>query len=122
MYYNQDKLTEAGQKVPTTWDEFKEVCKAVTKGSTKCLSIAVDASTFNGMLYSRGSKIISDDLKTWQMNNEAGVASLQLYQDLVKEGVAVYAEKRFADQTDFGQGNVVFTMGSTTGIPFYDDA
>ncbi len=122
MYYNQDKLTEAGQKVPATWDEFKAVCKAVTKGDTKCLSIAVDASTFNGMLYSRGSKIISDDLKTWQMKDEAGVASLQLYQDLVKEGLAVYAAQRFADQTDFGQGKVVFTMGSTSGIPFYDDA
>jgi len=122
MYYNEDLLNAAGQKVPATWDEFKAVCKAVTTADTKCLSVAVDASTFNGMLYSRGSQIISDDLKTWQMNNEAGVASLQLYQDLAKEGLAYRAEKQFADQTDFGQGKVAFTMGSTSGIPFYDDA
>jgi ABC-type glycerol-3-phosphate transport system substrate-binding protein len=122
MYYNEDALKAAGQKVPTTWDEFREVCKAVTKGDTKCLSIEVSASTFNGMLYSRGSKIISDDLKTWQMNNEDGVASLQLLQDMIKEGTAVRAAQRFADQTDFAQGKVIFTMGSTSGIPFYDDA
>lgn len=122
MYYNEDKLKEAGQKVPTTWDEFKAVCKAVTKGDTKCLNFEVSASTFNGMLYSRGSKIISDDAKTWQMNQPAGVESLQLYQDLLKEGLAERAEKPFADQDAFGAGRAVFTMGSTSGIPFYDKA
>lgn len=120
MYYNADKLAEAGQKVPTTWDEFKAVCKAVTKGDTKCLSIAVSASTFNGFLYSRGSKIISDDAKTWQMNQPAGVESLQLYQDLMKDGLAIRTEKANADQQDFGAERAVFTMGSTSGIPFYD--
>ena len=120
MYYNEDKLKEAGQKVPTTWDEFKQVCAAVTKGDTKCLSIAVGASTFNGMLYSRGSKIITDDAKTWQMNQPAGVESLQLYQELLKAGQAIRAEKANAEQADFGAGRAVFSMGSTSGIPFYD--
>lgn len=120
MYYNEDKLKEAGQKVPTTWDEFRAVCRAVTKGDTKCYSIEVSASTFNGMLYSRGSQIISDDLKTWQMNQPAGVESLQMLQEMVKEGTAYRAEKQFADQVDFGQGRTVFTLGSTSGIPFYD--
>jgi multiple sugar transport system substrate-binding protein len=122
MYYNEDALTAAGQKVPTTWDEFKAVCRAVAKGDTKCLNFEVSASTFNGMLYSRGSKIISDDAKTWQMNQPAGVESLQLYQDLLKEGLIERAEKPFADQDAFGQGRSVFTMGSTSGIPFYERA
>jgi multiple sugar transport system substrate-binding protein len=120
MYYNEDALAAAGQKVPTTWDEFKAVCAAVTKGDQKCLSISVSASTFNGFLYTRGSKIISDDAKTWQMNQPAGVESLQLYEDLIKSGQAIWAQKANADQQDFGAGRAVFTMGSTSGIPFYD--
>jgi len=120
MYYNDNALKAANQKVPTTWDEFKAVCAAVAKGDQKCLSIANSASTFNGFLYSRGGKIISDDAKTWQMNQQAGVDSLQLYADLINSNHAIWAEKPFADQVDFGAGRSVFTMGSTSGIPFYD--
>lgn len=120
MYYNEDKLKEANQKVPTTWDEFKATCKAVTKGETKCLSIGVDASTFNGLVFSRGGKQLSDDGKKWMWNEKPGVDSLTMYQEMMRDGTAIRAEKAFADQQDFGSGRAVFTMGSTSGIPFYD--
>jgi ABC-type glycerol-3-phosphate transport system substrate-binding protein len=122
MYYNEDKLNEAGQKVPTTWDEFRSVCRAVTKGDTKCLAIAVSASTVDGMIYSNGGKLLSDDGKTWQMNQPPGVAALQMLQEMVKEGTAYYAEKVNADQEDFGKGRTVFTFASSSGIPFYTAA
>jgi multiple sugar transport system substrate-binding protein len=37
-------------------------------------------------------------------------------------GVARKIPKKYDDQTDFGNGKVAFTMGSTSGLTFYDKA
>jgi len=120
MYYNADKLKEAGLGVPKTWDEFSTACKKFT-GDTKGYAIAIDASTFNGAVYSYGGKLISDDQKTWQFNGAEGQAYLTMLQDLVKSKCAYLIDKAFADQNDFGAGKAVFTLGSSSGFPFYKD-
>jgi multiple sugar transport system substrate-binding protein len=120
MYYNADKLKEAGLAVPKTWDEFAAACKKFT-GDTKGYAIAVDASTFNGAVFSNGGKLISDDFSSWQFNGAEGQAYLTMLQDLVKSGCAYLIDKAFADQDAFGQGKTVFTMGSSSGFPFYQD-
>jgi len=118
MYYNADKLKEAGLQVPKTWDEFAAACKKFS-GDTKGYAIAIDASTFNGMVYSRGGELINQDQTQWRFNEQAGVDSLAMIQDLVKSGCAYLIEKAFADQNAFGQGKVVFTLSSSSGFPFY---
>jgi ABC-type glycerol-3-phosphate transport system substrate-binding protein len=121
MYYNADKLKEANVAVPKTWDEFAAACKKFT-GDTKGYAIAIDASTFNGAVYSRGGKLISDDLKSWQFNGAEGQAYLAMLQDLVKSGCAYLIDAPNADQNAFGEGKVAFTMGSSSGFPFYQTA
>ncbi len=118
MYYNADKLREAGLEVPKTWDDFAAACKRFT-GDVKGYPIEISASTFNGAVYSRGGKLISDDQTQWLFNGKEGQAHLALLQDLVKSGCAYQVEKQFADQNAFGQGKAIFTLGSSSGFPFY---
>lgn len=121
LYYNADKLNEAGIAVPKTWDEFAAACKKFT-GDTKGYAIGVDASTFDGAVYSNGGELIKPDQSEWLFNGPAGVTYLTMLQDLVKSGCAYQIEKQYADQTAFGQGKAVFTFGSTSGLQFYKRA
>ncbi|HEX5501458.1 MAG TPA: ABC transporter substrate-binding protein [Thermomicrobiales bacterium] len=118
MYYNADKLKEAGVPVPRTWDDFVAACKQFT-GDTKGYAIAIDASTFDGAVYSNGGELINKDQTQWLFNGPAGQQYLADLQEMVKSGCAYQEEKQYADQTAFGQGKVVFTMSSSAGFLFY---
>jgi len=119
MYYNADKLKEAVVAVPQTWDEFQKAAKAVTKGDTKGYAIGVDTSLFVDMVYSRGGQVLSEDQKKWLFNNQQGVDSLALFQNMLKDGSAYQISKQYADQTDFGAGRAAFTLSSSSGLGFY---
>ncbi len=121
MYYNADKLKEAGLTPPKTWDEFVSSCKKFT-GDVKGYAINIDASTFNGALYSNGGKIINDDQKSWAFNSPQGVKFLRDIADMVKSGCAYQIAKANDDQAAFGEGKVVFTLGSSSGLSFYKSA
>lgn len=84
LYYNEDMLKEAGQKVPETWDELKITAKALTKENVSGFAfsgVQNEEGTFNFMpwLWSTG-----DDSLT--INNENGIKALSFVGDLVKEG------------------------------------
>jgi len=121
MYYNADLLKQAGLEVPKTWDEFVTDCKKFT-GDVKGYAIAIDASTFNGAVYANGGKLINDDQKSWAFNGPAGQKYLKDLADMVKSGCAYQVAQPNDDQNAFGQGKVVFTMGSTSGLSFYKSA
>jgi ABC-type glycerol-3-phosphate transport system substrate-binding protein len=122
MYYNADKLKAAGiEKRPGdwTWDDFSSACKRVTNGRTRGWAIAVSASTFDGMVYSRGGRLISDDQKRWLFGQQAGVDSLLLYQTAVREGWGYRTSQANGDQSDFATGSAAFAFSSSSGFPFY---
>lgn len=122
MYYNADKLKAANvTKDPGqwTWDDFIAASKAVTSGTTKGYAIGVDASTFDGMVFSRGGKLLSDDLKHWIFNQQPGLDTLSFFEDAVKSGWGYQISKQYADQTDFGAGRAVFALSSSSGIAYY---
>src|SRR3712207_8138271 len=52
-------------------------CKKFT-GDVKGYAIAVDASTFNGAVYSRGGRLINDNQTEWVFNGQPGVDFLAL--------------------------------------------
>jgi multiple sugar transport system substrate-binding protein len=122
MYYNADRLKAEGLKVPETWDEFRAAAKKLSQGDAKGYAIRIDASTFKGMIFSRGGKVISDDQKTWKFNEQPGIDALTMLQEMVREGSAYQVAKANDDQADFAQQKTFFTLGSTAGIPFYDQA
>jgi multiple sugar transport system substrate-binding protein len=125
LYYNADRLQSAGvTDAPDgwTWDRFATVSKNLTDASAKGWAIAVNASTFDAMVYSRGGKLISGDQKTWLFNQMPGVESLALHQIAVREGWGYQVTAANADQNDFAAGRAWFTFGSTAGLPFYQRA
>jgi len=121
MYYNADKLKEAGLTPPKSWDEFVSSCKKFT-GDVKGYAINIDASTFNGAVYSNGGKLINDDRKSWAFNGPAGIKFLRDTADMVQSGCAYQISKANDDQAAFGEGKVVFTLGTSSGLSFYKSA
>ncbi len=120
LYYNADKLQEAGVKVPETWDEFAATCKRFT-GETKGYAININASSFLAAVSSRGGQALNTEQTAWRFNETAGVEQLALLQDLVTSGCAYLIEKQFADQSDFGAGRAVFTIDASSGFSYYRD-
>lgn len=120
LYYNADKLREAGVSVPETWDDFLTTCKRFT-GNTKGYAISINASSFFAMLYSRGGQPLNDNQTAWQFNQASGQEQLSLLQALINSGCAYLVDKKFGDQSDFGAGNVVFTIDQSSGFSYYQD-
>jgi multiple sugar transport system substrate-binding protein len=119
LYYNADKLKTAGfAKSPDqwTWDDFAAAGKAMTSGNTKGWAIAIDASTFDGMIYSRGGKLISPDQKHWLLNQQQGQDSLQVYVNSIKDGWGYKTTQAGADQVDFGAGRAALLLATSSNI------
>jgi len=125
MYYNEDWLKELGYDgPPETWEEFKEMCVAATDPENDKWGYAYvgGASAFASMIFSFGGDIISEDGKTVKFHEEAGIKSLQVIQDLFNSGCTYEVAERYGDQADFANRKVLFTFGSTAGLPYYKSA
>lgn len=84
LYYNEDMLNAAGQKVPTTWDELKATALALTTDKVSGFafsSVQNEEGTFNFMPW-----IWSTGNDSFTINNESGIKALSFIGDLVKEG------------------------------------
>jgi len=125
MYYNLSWLKEMGfDGPPETWAEFKEmVCKATdpAKG-TIGYEISTDASRFSSMVFSRHGNYALEDGSAFNFTNPTVVETMTFMQDLVKEGCAALIAEAYGDQTDFGNYKTLFTIGSSSGLPYYDEA
>jgi len=132
LYYNMDWLTELGHDgPPATPAEFKEVaCAAAanpysgaTAGGSSGYQLNVDhASSFASWTFAFGGDIFDYDSGQYTYNSEAAVAAMTYLQDLFNEGCASIVIELYGDQTDFGQGTTLFTVGSSSGLPFYSEA
>ena len=119
LYYNADRLKAANfAKAPDqwTWDDFAAAAKAANSGTTKGWAIDIDASTFDGMVFSRGGKLISDDQKHWQLNQQPGVDSLALHSTAVREGWGYKTTQSGADQVDFGAGRAALLLATSSNL------
>lgn len=103
--YNQDLFDEAGLEYPDpenpyTYDEFVEVCKALTKdtdgdGEIDQWGVAnADQFGMTPFLYSNGVKFLSDDMtKVNVANNQPLIEALTFYTDLTKNGLTPSVEQ-----------------------------
>ncbi len=133
MYYNQDWLTELGYDgPPETWEEFEEMTCAASEqafsgatgdGEPMGYVYSVDASRFATFVFSRGGNIIAPDGSGYAFGDAAGVDTLTFWQRLDRERLREAGrQRRYGDQTDFGNGYSLFTVGSISGLPFYGQA
>jgi multiple sugar transport system substrate-binding protein/sn-glycerol 3-phosphate transport system substrate-binding protein len=131
MYYNAEWLSEMGYDgPPTTPEQFKEMaCKAVEQPFSKSTGegsigyeLSIDASRFASWTFAFGGDVFDYENNQYSYNNDAAKAAMQFIQDLFTNGCATVVAERYGDQTDFGNGVALFTVGSSSGLPFYKGA
>ncbi len=103
LLYRQDLLEEAGLEPPATWDDFREVARALTvdtdgDGSTDRWGFAMigtsngsGATRFFQVVRSFGADELAADGDSWttQFDTPEAAAAFQLFGDLVNEDEAV---------------------------------
>jgi multiple sugar transport system substrate-binding protein len=125
MYYNLTWLQKLGYDgPPQTWDEFAQMCQAATdpEAGTYGYAISTDASRFFALVISRGGEIAKADGSGYQFETREARAAMQFMKDLYDKGYIRKIAERYGDQTDFGNQKVLFTIGSSSGLPFYQQA
>jgi ABC-type glycerol-3-phosphate transport system substrate-binding protein len=126
MYVNDDVLKEIGRPVPKTWDEFEVTLRAATKKDSSGKTVRygfgfnVDASYFDAQVYARGGTLMAADNKTVAWNGKEGLAVLQMYDRINKEGTG-YSPKGNDWQTDLAAGKLALYFSSTASLPFVRD-
>ena len=125
LYYNEDWLHELGyDHPPRTWEEFKEMACAASdpEAGTYGYEFSIDTSTFADWVFNRGGQMINEDATAYVFDGPAGLEALMFLQELFNEGCAILETERYGDQADFGVGKVLFTISSTSGLPYYRSA
>ena len=131
LYYNQSWLEELGYDgPPTTPEEFKEMACAATatpySGATAEGSLgyqlSIDTSRFASWTFAFGGDIFDYETNQFTTNSAASIAAMEFLQDLFESGCARIPSEDYGDQTDFGNGTLLFTVSSSSGLPYYKSA
>lgn len=131
MYYNMDWLTELGYDAPpATPEEFKEMaCAAAanpysgaTAEGSMGYELSIDASRFASWSFAFGGNVFSVSDNEFTYDDPAGIEAWEFVQSLFADGCATIVTESYGDQTDFGAGTLLFTVGSSSGLPYYDSA
>jgi multiple sugar transport system substrate-binding protein len=126
-YYNQDWLTKLGYDAPPkdwkTWEEVAAKAADPTKNNY-IYPWKHDASDFASMVFSRGGRILAEDGSAYAFNTQAGVDTVALQQRLfkAKQAVEIPPSEKFGEQNRFASGNLLYVFGSSSGLPFFQDA
>jgi multiple sugar transport system substrate-binding protein/sn-glycerol 3-phosphate transport system substrate-binding protein len=131
LYYNMDWLTELGYDAPpATPEEFKEMaCAAAanpysgaTAEGSMGYELSIDASRFASWSFAFGGNVFSASDNEFTYDDPAGIQAWEFVQSLFADGCATIVTESYGDQTDFGAGTLLFTVGSSSGLPYYDSA
>ena len=138
LYYNIDwlaELREAGHidfdGPPETPEQFRQAaCAAAqnpfsaasTQVGTTGYELAADGSRFASWTFAFGGDIFDYENNRYAYDSPAAVEAMEFLQGLFAEGCGALSTEAFGDQTNCGAGRTLFTVGSSSGLPFYADA
>ncbi len=131
LYYNADWLKELGYDgPPATPEEFKEMaCKAVAQPFSKATvegsmgyELSIDASRFASFTFAFGGDVYDYNANQYTYDSEEAVKAWTFLQEMFNEGCATIVTEAYGDQTDFGTGKLLFSVGSSSGLPYYRQA
>lgn len=131
LYYNMDWLNELGYDgPPTTPEEFKEMaCAAVdqpfsgaTAEGSMGYQLSIDTSRFASWTFAFGGNIFDYDANQFTFSDPGAVEAWEFIQGMFADGCATIVTESYGDQTDFGAGRLLFTVGSSSGLPYYQSA
>lgn len=138
LFYNATWLAElraAGaidfDGPPVTPDQFRAAAcaagdhpfsGATAAGRSFGYELSVDASRFASWTFAFGGNIYDDATNRYTLDSDGAVAAMNFLQGMFEDGCAVFISERFGDQTNFGAGRTLFTVSSSSGLPFYQQA
>jgi len=137
LYYNAEWLSElraAGlidfDGPPATPDQFAQAaCAATSAPFSKATAtgaigyeLSTDASRFASWTFAFGGDVFDYDNNRYTYDSPAAVEAMTFLQGLFDEGCATFVTEAYGDQTNFGAGRTLFTVGSSSGLPFYQSA
>jgi basic membrane lipoprotein Med (substrate-binding protein (PBP1-ABC) superfamily)/ABC-type glycerol-3-phosphate transport system substrate-binding protein len=137
LYYNEEWLKElkAAGKIdfdgpPATPEQFKAAaCAAKDNAFSKATAegpigyeMKTDASHAASFAFGFGGDIYDYKNNKYIYSSEASVKAWTFIQDLFKNGCASIVAVPYGDQADFGNGKLLFSIGSTSGLPYYKSA
>jgi multiple sugar transport system substrate-binding protein len=91
MEWDTDAASKAGiDKAPTNWDELKAAAQKLTDKSTGSYGTVIPAELprFGAFVYAAGGKLVSDDGSKIAMNSPEGLAALDFYYGMYRDGIA----------------------------------
>ncbi|NOU94327.1 extracellular solute-binding protein [Paenibacillus sp. LMG 31456] len=90
MYYNKNMLRDAGlpDVGPKNWEELKSFALKTTDKNKSVVGfeMPIDVIFFEDGVFQQKGEMFSADEKKVAFDNEAGYATVKLYQDMMKEG------------------------------------
>ncbi len=123
VYYNKDWLARLGfSGPPESWDDFALMCERATSSGRLGYEINTDASNMFAQVASRGGRITGTGGTGYDLDSPQMRASMRFMQRLYERGFAGKIAEHYGDETDFANRKTLFTMGSSSGIPFYAQA
>ena len=125
LYYNQTWLTELGfDGPPETWAEFKEMACAASDPAAGTIGyeISADASRFSSMVFSRHGTYFMEDGSSFDFESDTVKETMRFMKELYDEGCIAQMAEAYGDQADFGNYKTLFTIGSSSGLPYYASA
>lgn len=112
LFYNADLLKTINvNRAPRTWDQFGEYASGISKGDVYGWAMDANAATFEAMLASRGSALLTDAESKTLFQERAGLGSLRLVADLNEAGIAELLPSDEKAQRAFASGQVAFYFG-----------
>src|SRR5690606_26733759 len=84
--------------------------------------LAADGSRFASWTFAFGGDIFDYEANQYTYDSPAAVEAMTFLQELFDDGCAALSTEAFGDQTNFGAGRTLFTVASTSGLPFYQSA
>lgn len=132
LYYNIDWLHELGYEgPPRTWSEFAEMCrkakvqpfsKSIDASRSLGFMVEVDASRLASLVFSRGGDFANAAQTAYTLDTPEMRQALGLMMELIEEGAVSLVGEEYGDQREFGAGQVLFNLRSSSGLPFYRSA
>lgn len=133
MYVNTDWLAELGfDAIPSTPAELEEAACAATEAgfsgavdtetTPTGMTFGPDASRVASFIFAFGGDVYDYDANQFDYDSDESLAAMQFISDLAAKGCLRMEAERYGAQTDFGNGVSLFTLGSSSGLPFYRGA
>lgn len=131
MYYNLDWLNELGYTTPpATPEQFRTMaCKAAKNPFSKATAtgsmgyqLSIDASRLASWTFAFGGDMFDQQTGMYTYNSKATQKAMAFLQELAKAECATAVTEPGGDAADFSTGRLLFTVASTSGLPFYKAA